>query len=89
MACELADCSIVAVDISEGALGVARKNAADLGVGDKIDFGQSDMFEAVDEGAQFDLILSNPPYIAETAYDDLPPEVLADPKVAMTSGGEA
>jgi len=35
---------------------------------------------------KFDLILSNPPYIAEIDYRILPPEVLADPKIALTSG---
>ena len=86
MACELDDCRVLAVDLSEGALKVARKNARDMDVADKIEFRQSDFFASIGDTERFDLILSNPPYIAEPDYPDLPPEVLADPKLAMTAG---
>ncbi len=86
VACELDDCRITAVDVSEKALAVARKNARTLGAADKIDFRQSDFFSSIAREEKFDLILSNPPYIADTDYPDLPPEVLADPRIAMTSG---
>ncbi|MBN1212622.1 MAG: peptide chain release factor N(5)-glutamine methyltransferase [candidate division Zixibacteria bacterium] len=77
---------IVAVDISEAALEIARKNAATLGGADRIDFRRSDFFEAVAEDEKFDLILSNPPYITDEDYKTLPPEVLADPKIALVAG---
>ena len=85
---ELDDCQIVAVDISPDAIEVAKRNARDLGAADKIEFRQSDLFEAVTGDEKFDLILSNPPYISDEEYKTLPPEVLADPKVALTSGEE-
>jgi release factor glutamine methyltransferase len=92
---ELADCQIVAVDISPDAIEVAKRNARDLGTADKIEgtadkieFRQSDLFTAVTSDEKFDLILSNPPYISDEEYKTLPPEVLADPKVALTSGEE-
>jgi release factor glutamine methyltransferase len=72
--------------LSKKALDVARRNADTLGCSDKIEFRKSDLFENVYEGERFDLILSNPPYITEEDYKTLPPEVRADPKLALTSG---
>jgi len=88
LANELADCRIVALDISPDAIAVAQRNAANLGGADNIEFRQSDFFGNVRPHEQFDLILSNPPYISEDEYKDLPPEVLADPKISLTSGDE-
>ncbi|HKK20511.1 MAG TPA: peptide chain release factor N(5)-glutamine methyltransferase, partial [candidate division Zixibacteria bacterium] len=88
LALELSDCKITALDISEDALKVARKNAEDLNAESKIEFLQSDYFQNVSEDHKFDLILANPPYISDDEYNSLPPEVLADPKVALTSGVE-
>jgi release factor glutamine methyltransferase len=88
LAAEIQEVDIVALDKSVEALNVAMKNASDLGVSRKIDFRQSDFFSAVEPDERFDLILSNPPYIREVDYDDLPPEVKADPKTAMTSGDD-
>jgi release factor glutamine methyltransferase len=80
--------SLIAVDISHDALAIAKKNAENLGGIDKIEFHQSDLFTDLKHETTFDLILSNPPYIAEKDYAGLPPEVLADPKIALTSGLE-
>lgn len=88
LAKELSGCEITALDISEEALEVAKRNAKDLAADDKITFYQSDYFENVDPNEKFDLILANPPYISEEEYKDLPPEVLADPKVSLTSEDE-
>jgi release factor glutamine methyltransferase len=88
LANELADCSILALDISAEALEVARKNANSLEASDKIEFLQSDYFQNIPPGSRFDLIIANPPYISEQDYHGLPPEVLADPKIALTSGEE-
>ena len=79
---------MVALDISDKALEVARENADTFGVTDRVEFFQSDFFTALADDRQFDLILSNPPYIAEPDYAGLDPEVLADPKIAMTAGVE-
>ena len=86
MMCEIPGATGVALDISEDALEVARRNARDMQVADRIDFRQSDFFAAVKHGERFDLILSNPPYIREDEYPTLQKEVLCDPKIAMTSG---
>ena len=73
------------VDLSPAALDVARENAARHGAG--ADFLQSDWFTAV-EGV-FDLIVSNPPYIAEGEMAGLSPEVRDhEPHLALTPGGD-
>lgn len=88
IASELQECQVVALDISSEALEVAKKNAQTFGVTDRVKFHQSDFFQAISDNEKFDLILSNPPYIAEPDYATLDPEVLADPKIAMTAGEE-
>lgn len=85
LALELPNCKVTALDISAEALEIAKKNAADLGASEKISFIESDYFAHVPDGEKFDLILANPPYISEDEYKELPPEVLADPKVSLTS----
>ncbi len=85
MALEAPQVKMTALDISADALEVARKNASDLGAPD-ISFRESDLFSALTDGERFELILSNPPYIADGEYDGLPPEVKADPRIALTSG---
>ena len=55
---------VVATDISPEALAVARANAVRHSVAERIDFREGDGFAAVPAGARFDLIVSNPPYIA-------------------------
>lgn len=65
------ECEGVGVDISEQALEVARENATRLGI--KADFIQSDLFENVQ--GRFDMLVSNPPYIATKEIETLMPEV--------------
>lgn len=72
------------VDLSPAALEVARGNAAALGVA--AGFAPSDWFGAV--RGRFDLIVSNPPYIAEAEMPGLAPEVLFEPRLALTPGGD-
>ncbi len=85
LALEVKDINVTALDISAEALEVAKKNAVDLKASDKISFIESDYFANVPDGERYDLILANPPYISEEEYKELPPEVLADPKVSLTS----
>ncbi|MDD6213537.1 MAG: peptide chain release factor N(5)-glutamine methyltransferase [Clostridiales bacterium] len=73
---------VVAVDISEDALKVARENAR-INECSKIEFRQSNLFEAL-EGEQFEMIVSNPPYIPTGELDHLMPEVRDhDPWLAL------
>lgn len=77
----------VGIDLSAPALDVARDNAARLGVADRAEFRRADWFDGVT--GTFDLIVSNPPYIAEEELDDLAPEVRDwEPWLALTPGGD-
>lgn len=75
----------VATDISAKALDVARRNAGRIGVADRVEFCEANWFEGV--SGQFDLIVSNPPYIAESEMADLAPDVRDwEPHLALTPG---
>lgn len=74
--------SILATDISEKALQVARRNARAIGVGSGLEFRRSDWLEAVE--GKFDLIVSNPPYIAADEMSELAPDLAFDPREALT-----
>jgi len=77
----------VGLDLSDAALNIARTNAQALGVQARVVFSHSDWFEGV--SGQFDLIVSNPPYIAAAEMADLAPEVrLHEPEMALTPGGD-
>jgi release factor glutamine methyltransferase len=71
--------------VSTAALAVAGRNAAALGVADRLELVQSDWCAAVT--GRFDLIVSNPPYIAPFEMADLSPEVRDhEPHLALTDG---
>ena len=73
------------VDISEAALAVARGNAEALGLVDRCQFQVADWWQGVED--RFDLILSNPPYIAASEMAGLAPEVRGwEPHLALTPG---
>lgn len=74
---------VTAADISEKALEVAKINAENLNAG-FIKFVQSDMFSNIE--GEFDLILSNPPYVTGEEYKDLEPEVrIHEPEGALVA----
>jgi len=79
------DARIDATDLSTDALDVARQNVARHGVSDRVRLVQGDLFEAV-PGNVYDLIVSNPPYVPETALNAFPPEYLNEPRVALAAG---
>ncbi|MBN2760248.1 MAG: peptide chain release factor N(5)-glutamine methyltransferase [Rhodobacteraceae bacterium] len=72
----------LAVDLSPAALDVAARNAEALGLSDRITLKRSDWFETV--AGQFDLIVSNPPYISTPELSELAPDVrLFEPRMAL------
>ena len=81
---EIKKSKIMASDISERAIELARKNAYVHGVSDRIEFIVSDLFENI--CAAFDIIVSNPPYIARDEMASLPPEVLSEPVISLDGG---
>ena len=75
------------VDISSDALEIAGQNAENIGVVDRVEFKTSDWFSAVE--GQYDLIVSNPPYIDEAEWESLDPEPRKwEPKHALTPGAD-
>ena len=66
---------VVATDISADALDVARENAERLGLDEKVEFRQGAGWSALGPGERFDVVVSNPPYIAEAERDELESEV--------------
>ncbi len=71
---------VTAADVSADALEVAKSNLGGLGV----TLVQSDMFDGVD--GEFDLIVSNPPYVRTFDIDGLQPQVTAQPRLALDGG---
>lgn len=76
---------ITAVDISPKALGVAKLNAKNNEVEDKITFIESDLFNKVPKG-KYDMIVSNPPYIKRNIIETLDKEVKREPCIALDGG---
>lgn len=66
---------LVATDVSPEALQVASDNAALCGVAGRIEFRHGDAWAALEPDARYDVVVSNPPYIAETERAGLAPEV--------------
>ncbi|MCD1620547.1 peptide chain release factor N(5)-glutamine methyltransferase [Salipiger manganoxidans] len=76
-------------DLSDPALAVAQRNAAALGLTPRARFAQGSWWDAVDPEARFDLIVSNPPYIAQDELPGLAPEVLDhEPRMALTDDAD-
>jgi len=87
LAKELPSVEIVATDLSEKALSIAEKNARQNGVREQIRFLQGDLFNPLEEGLRFDLVLTNPPYIPQEHFSALPPEVRDfEPRMALDGG---
>jgi len=81
------DAHVTATDISPDALDVARRNAAKHGVAERMTFLQGDLFAALPPESNFDLIVSNPPYIAQSEFASLAPDVRDhEPRLALDGG---
>jgi release factor glutamine methyltransferase len=81
------EAAIIASDASAEALELARQNAAAAGVGPRISFVQSDMFDELDPVDTFDLIVSNPPYVSKDEWAALPRDVRDyEPREALYGG---
>ena len=74
-----------AADLSPDALSVAERNVADYELQDRVNLIESDLFAKLD-GKQYDLIISNPPYVDAESVNALPQEYLHEPEMALGSG---
>jgi len=77
--------TVDAVDLSADALQVAQRNIADYALSGRVQAIQSDLFSKLD-GKQYDIIISNPPYVDAESVSALPAEYLHEPKLALGSG---
>src|SRR5476649_60828 len=78
---------IDAVDLSAGALALARRNVATHRLGDRVALHRGDLFAPL-AGKRYDLILSNPPYVDRRGMDRLPPEYRHEPRMALAAGDD-
>ena len=76
---------VVATELSPPAAALARRNAARNAVADRVDVREGDLFAPV-SGERFDVIASNPPYIASSVIPTLPAEVRREPVIALDGG---
>ncbi|WP_439575851.1 50S ribosomal protein L3 N(5)-glutamine methyltransferase [Phreatobacter sp.] len=79
------EATIDAVDLSAEALEVAALNVADHDMQDRINLMAGDLFAPV-AGRHYDLIIANPPYVAEAEVSAFPPEYRAEPVMAHAGG---
>jgi release factor glutamine methyltransferase len=80
---------IIATDISSDALALAKQNAEKNNVAARIEFLQGDGFATLSSHSQFDLLISNPPYIPSAEIETLQPEVRDfDPRGALDGGAD-
>ncbi len=80
---------VVATDVSPEALSVAADNAERYDLGGYVEFREGSLFEPLEEGERFDVIVSNPPYIAEGEKGELQPEVRDwEPPEALFAGAD-
>jgi release factor glutamine methyltransferase len=88
LASERPGARVTAVDASPDALAVARANAAALGLGDRVRFLHGRWLEGL-EGERFEVVVSNPPYVAEPEWRELPPDVRDfEPRAALVAGAD-
>ena len=80
--------AIVGTDISETCLEWARRNHAEVAPPSTLDWRQGDLFEAIDDGERFAIIVSNPPYIRRDVLAQLEPTVRDHEPALALDGGE-
>jgi ribosomal protein L3 glutamine methyltransferase len=74
-------------DIDEQALALARENVTLLGLESRVELVESDLFKQL-RGRQYDLIVTNPPYVDAPDLASMPPEYTHEPSLALGSGSD-
>jgi len=87
LAAERPRAKVTATDLSAAALEVARGNIEALGLSERVELLEGDLFAPVGPRS-FEVIVSNPPYIAEPEFEKLPREVQREPKLALLAGAK-
>lgn len=86
LARHLPEARIIATDVSEAALSVARRNAEKHGVADRVDFRRGAGLDPL-RGESLSILASNPPYIPDHEWDAVPPNVKDHEPAAALRGG--
>jgi ribosomal protein L3 glutamine methyltransferase len=81
----LPDAKVTGSDLSTDAIELARENAAFHGLSERVEFVHSDLFAGL-EGRSYDIIVSNPPYVAEQEVRSLPAEYGHEPGMGLAAG---
>jgi release factor glutamine methyltransferase len=80
---------VVGTDVSEAALDFAETNRDAVGLQSRLTLRQGRLFEPVEAGERFNVVVSNPPYVAETEREGLQPEVVEwEPGEALFAGSD-
>lgn len=79
------DAQVDAVELSDDALAVAQINVDKHALADQVELYQSDLFNVLPP-KPYDIIVSNPPYVAISEWEQLPPEFHAEPEMGFTGG---
>ncbi len=86
LALELPTADIAAVDVSREALDVARRNAHDLGLGDRVVFAASDLLGDLAPDTRYDAIVANLPYVPTGSLELAPDPTAFEPRLALDGG---
>jgi release factor glutamine methyltransferase len=88
IAAERPQATVFATDLSPDAIALARENAEALKVADRVTLLQGNLFAPLPPDARFDVVVSNPPYIATAEIDTLSAEVRREPRMALDGGAD-
>jgi ribosomal protein L3 glutamine methyltransferase len=88
MADAFPDADVDAVDISSGALEVAKRNVETYELQDRVTLIESDLYANVPAGKKYDLIITNPPYVNSGSMKKLPQEYMHEPQIALDGGAD-
>jgi len=89
LATKYPEAEVTAIDQSAEALALATENAVTLDLAERVTFLEGSWFEPLSGDTQFDLIVSNPPYLTEAEMQTAEPEVIShEPHKALVSGSD-
>jgi ribosomal protein L3 glutamine methyltransferase len=83
----LEDAKLDAIDLSKDAIAVAKINVKDHGLGERIQLMQGDLFAPVKK-QRYDMIITNPPYVAKAEVKAFPREYRHEPQMAHLGGDD-
>lgn len=85
LADQFGNATVDAVELSPAALGIAQTNINNYGMKDRVLLHHADLYDGIPD-KQYQLIVTNPPYVNQSSMDRLPPEYLHEPQMALAGG---